>query len=216
MKLFLTSLASTTLDLIHPILPRPPIELSLAYIPTAADPYALDNRPWADSNRQKLISMGFKITDYDIKGKNEQELLSDLSKFDIIYVEGGNVFYLLWHMRQTGVDKVLPELLSKGIIYIGSSAGSAVLSTSIEHAIPFDNPSTAPLLTNYTGLGLINTQLHPHSGKPKYADREQETINKWGDKLTLLRDDQVMIVNGDDQKIQAIWWKTILTKIMKH
>ena len=159
MKLFLASLASTTLDLIHPLLPRPPIELSLAYIPTAADPYALDNRPWADANRQKLISIGFKITDYDIKGKNEQELLSDLSKFDIIYVEGGNVFYLLWHMRQTGMDKVLPELIAKGIIYIGSSAGSAVLSTSIEHASMFDSTNAAPMLTDYTGLGLINSQI---------------------------------------------------------
>lgn len=204
MKLFLTSLASATLDLIHPLLSRPPIELSLAYILTAADPYPPDNRPWYDGNHKKLIDLGFKVSDYDIKGKNEQELLNDLSKFDIIYVEGGNVFYLLWHMRQTGMDKVLSELLAKGIIYIGSSAGSAVLSTSIEHAIMFDSTKAAPLLTNYNGLGLINTQIHPHSGNPKYADREQETIKKWGDKLTLLRDDQVMIVDGDDQKILTI------------
>ena len=204
MKLFLTSLASETLDLISPLLPRPPIELSLAYILTAADPYPPDNRPWYDGNHKKLIDLGFKVSDYDIKGKNEQELLNDLSKFDIIYVEGGNVFYLLWHMRQAGFDKVLPDLLAKGIIYIGSSAGSAVLSTSIEHASMFDSTNAAPMLTDYTGLGLINTQILPHSGKAKYADREKETIKKWGDKLTILRDDQVMMVNGDDQKILTI------------
>ncbi len=204
MKLFLTSLASATLDLIQPLLPRPPIELTLAYIPTATDPYAIDNRPWADTNRQKLVSMGFKISDYDIKGKNEQELLKNLSKFDIIYFEGGNVFYLLYHMRKTGMEIVLPKLLASGIIYIGSSAGSAVLSPSIEHASMFDSTNAAPMLTDYTGLGLINTQILPHSGKAKYADREKETIKKWGDKLTLLRDDQVLIVDGDDRKILTI------------
>lgn len=197
MLLFLTSLASSTLDLLTPLLPKPAKELKVAYITTAADPYPADNRPWYDGNRQKLVDLGFSVTDYDIKGKAEAELIADLTPYDLIYVEGGNVFYLLYHMRLSGMDKALPKLLKSGKIYVGSSAGSAVLSPTIEHATMFDSVDAAPLLKDYRGLGLIKAQIHPHSGKPKYADREKETIKKWGSRLTLLRDDQVMIVNGD-------------------
>lgn len=201
MKLFLTSLASATLDLIHPLLPRPPIELNLAYISTAADLYPTDKRPWADANRQKLVELGFNVTDYDIKNKDESILLSDLSPFDIIYVEGGNVFYLLWHMRISGMDKALPKLLAAGKIYIGSSAGSAVLSPTIEHAILFDDPHIVPDLTDYRGLGIIKEQIHPHSGKEKYKEKEKIQREKWGDRLLYLRDDQVLIVDGDKRGV---------------
>lgn len=197
MLLFLTSLASSTLDLLTPLLPKPAKELKVAYITTAADPYPADNRPWYDGNRQKLVDLGFSVTDYDIKGKTEAELIADLTPYDLIYVEGGNVFYLLYHMRLSGMDKALPKLLKSGKIYVGSSAGSAVLSPTIEHATMFDSVDAASLLKDYRGLGLIKEQIHPHSGKAKYADREKETIKKWGSRLTLLRDDQVMIVNGD-------------------
>ena len=204
MKLFLTSLASSTLDLIHPLLPRQALELSVAYISTAADPYPVDRRPWADANRQKLIEIGFKVTTYDIKNKDESILLADLSQFDIIYVEGGNVFYLLWHMRLSGMDKTLPKLLDAGKIYIGSSAGSVVLSPTIEQDILFDDPNIVPELTDYQGLGIINEQIHPHSGKEKYKEKEKIQREKWGDKLLYLRDDQVLIVNGDNIEIKTI------------
>ncbi len=197
MLLFLTSLARETLDLLPPLLPKPTKEIKVAYITTAADPYPADNRPWYDGNRQKLVDLGFAVTDYDLKGKTKVELTTDLAPFDIIYVEGGNVFYLLYHMRQSGMDQVLPKLLNAGKIYVGSSAGSAVLSPTVEHAMMFDSVDAAPLLKDYRGLGIIKEQIHPHSGKPKYADREKDTLAKWGSKLTILRDDQVMIVNGD-------------------
>lgn len=201
MHLFLTSLASNTMDLLLPLLPKPATDLTLAYIPTAADPYPPDNRPWYDNNRQKIFDLGFNVYDYDIKGRTESQILTELALSDIIYVEGGNVFYLLSQMRQSGFDKALPKLLMMDKIYVGSSAGSAVLSISIEHAKLFDDPGVAPELVDYQGLGLIKTQLHPHSGKAKYADREHETRKQWGDKLTLLRDDQVMIVNGSKIEI---------------
>lgn len=204
MKLFLTSLASATLDLLTPLLPKSASELKVAYITTAADPYPADNRPWYDRNRQKLVDLGFSVTDYDIKGKTEPELVAELTPYDLIYVEGGNVFYLLYHMRLSGMDKALPKLLKSGKIYVGSSAGSAVLSPTVEHAIMFDSVDAASLLKDYRGLGIIKEQIHPHSGKPKYADRERATINKWGNKLTLLRDDQALIVDGDKKEIITV------------
>ncbi|TXH00190.1 MAG: hypothetical protein E6P95_04095 [Candidatus Moraniibacteriota bacterium] len=204
MKIYLTSLASATLDLLIPLLPKAAHELTIVRITTAADPYPVDNRPWYDSNRQKLVDLGFQVTDYDIKNKDESTLLADLSSFDIIYVEGGNVFYLLWHMRKSGMDKALPRLLDSGKIYIGSSAGSAVLSPIIEHAVLFDDPHVVPELTDYRGLGIIKEQIHPHSGKAKYAVREKETIKKWGSKLTLLRDDQILVIDGDKKEVMTI------------
>lgn len=93
MKLFLASLASETLDLALPLLPDEPQNIKLAYIPTAADPYDLDKRSWAEDNYAKLTSIGFEISTYDLKGKNPALLRQDLSSFQVIFIEGGNVFY---------------------------------------------------------------------------------------------------------------------------
>ncbi len=49
-------------------------------------------------------------------------------------------FYLLEHMNKSGFRAVLNERLSMGAVYIGSSAGSVVCSSDIEHVAPMDEP----------------------------------------------------------------------------
>ena len=201
MKLFLASLASQTLDLVLPLLTDKPQNLRLAFIPTAADPYPADNRPWFDGNYAKLVSMGFLITIYDLKAKDKQVLSDDLSQFDIIYVEGGNTYYLLNEVKKSGFDSVIKQLLETGIVYIGSSAGSCIMCPTVDHARLIEHPELVTELTDYTALGLIDKCILPHFGKEKYVERQAKIIEEWGDKLLPLRDDQAVIVNDDETKI---------------
>lgn len=201
MKLFLASRVSGSLNLALPLISKSSNSLKLAFITTAANPYPLDLRPWVSEDRAKAISLGFQITDYDISGKNVTTLRADLSKFDVILVDGGNTFYLLEQVRKTGFDIVIQELLNKGIVYIGSSAGSCIMCPTIEHLVLVDHQEVVPDIIDYTGLKLIDKLLVPHAGREKYLSRHDMIKSKWGSKVTFISDDQAVIVNGDRTEI---------------
>lgn len=201
MKLFLASLASQTLDLVRPLLPGDPATLKLAFIPTAADSYPRDGRPWFVDDFAKFSQLGFMVTEYRLNGKNEQILMDELSQFDVIYVAGGNAYYLLYMARETGFDKVIKKLIANGKVYIGSSAGSCIMCPTIEHIEFVDKQEMAPNLKDFTGLGYVDHLIMPHYGREKYAEGHAKTKAKWGDKITFLRDDQAIMVDGNKSEI---------------
>lgn len=200
MKLFLASIASGSLDLALPLLSSPPSKVSLAYIETAADPYPLDARPWVQYDKDKIAELGFNVSPYDIKGKTEIQLVSDLSKFDAIFMEGGSTEYLLKQVKISGFDKAILELLHKGIVYIGSSAGSCIMGKSIEHLCELDHFQIQDSV-DYAGIGLVPHLIVPHYGRDKYEGRHAKMKEIWGDKLTFLTDNQAIVVNGDKIEI---------------
>ena len=67
-------------------------------------------------------------------GKNEDELREILRGKELVYVEGGNTFYLMKAIRESGFEKVIKELLPKGLIYMSVSAGAYVACPTIEMA----------------------------------------------------------------------------------
>lgn len=203
MKLFLASLASETLDLVLPLLPDKPQNLKLAFIPTAADPYPLDNRPWMIADRAKAVSMGFKITDYDINNKNISSLRKDLSEFQVIFVDGGNTYYLLNEMKKSGFDVVIKELVNKGVVYIGSSAGSCVACSTINHVELVEHKDVVEDMKDFDGLNFVDKLILPHYGRSKYSDRHGDilAIKQFGNRILPLRDNQVLIVNSDNIEV---------------
>ena len=196
MKLFLSSLASETLDLALPLFPDDPHKLKLAFIPTAADPYGEDTMPWMQADHDKLVDMGFQVIEYDIKNKSIDDFQAELADYDVIFVAGGNTFYLLQVMRKTGFDIFLKEFIGSGKVYIGSSAGSCVLCPTIEHVTLIEHPEVVPELTNYDGLDLVKELIVPHFGAEKYRERHEKIKQQWGDKVAFLRNDQALLVNG--------------------
>lgn len=197
-KLYLTSV---NLNKLITILPNTPDKLKLALIPTAADPY--EDKWFVNEDRINLKKMGFMITEIDINNKNEEQLRKLLDGFDVIYVAGGNGFYLLEKMRQSGFDKIIDDLLKKGVIYAGASAGAVVMGSDIAPLEPLDDPKKAPNLTSTKGLGYVNFVILPHYGKEKYAQKYKDLMSKYGKKFDLvtLTDEQVIIVEGRDYHI---------------
>src|SRR3989344_5836196 len=129
-KLFLTSYSSLVLDKIVDILPAKPELLKLAFIPTARDPYHITAK--VDPEKEKLKSMGFSIKTVDLKNKSKEQLRKELENIDVIFVAGGNTFYLLEKTIESGFDSLLKELINNGVIYIGSSAGSVLVGPDID------------------------------------------------------------------------------------
>ncbi|MEK6901418.1 MAG: Type 1 glutamine amidotransferase-like domain-containing protein, partial [Nanoarchaeota archaeon] len=114
------------------LLPKKPAENKVAFVTTAA--YGETKNPtWMEKDRQLLYSCGIKhIEDLDLKDKTRDDLERILADKDIVFVNGGNTFYLLYWTRKSGFDKVLLSFLKRGGLYVGVSAGSYIACPTIE------------------------------------------------------------------------------------
>lgn len=199
--LFLASYFAFVSDLLLPLLPKKPSELRLAFIPTAADPYKI--KPWFYGDKMKLKLMGFQMIDVDIKNKTSDKLKTELKDIDVIFVSGGNTYYLLEKAQESGFINVIKDLINKGVIYIGSSAGSALACTTIEHIEDFDDRSITHL-NSFDGLACTKKLILPHYGEEKYKLKFQNVIEKWrkkGHEILTLRNDQALVVEDNIEKI---------------
>ena len=135
------------------------------YITTAIDGEDDSDTSWIAEEFKTILDLGIKkenIKEY----KMDYEI--DLSLYDMIYMMGGNTFYLLKKIRDTKFDIKLKEAINNSIVYVGSSAGSIILGNTIELALAYDKNHVN--LVNFTGLKLIDGIIVPH------ANRKQEFI----------------------------------------
>jgi len=201
-KLFLASLSSTIIDKITEILPAKPSDLTLAFIPTARDPYHITATN--DPEKEKLISMGFSIKIVELNNKTKEQLRQELVGVDLIFVAGGNTFYLLEKALESGFNELIKDLVEKGVIYIGASAGSVLVGPEISIVKDLDDPTVAPNLKTTKGLGLVDFIVLPHFGSEFYKEKTEQIYNEWSKskyKVIPLTDRQAIIVIGDNYKI---------------
>ncbi len=197
MTVFLTSQASRTLQLLLPYLPAPPRELSVAFIPTAADLYS--EKPWLAADRQKFLDLGFSVADIDLKAYSKDKLLNKLRSKDLIFVSGGTTSYLLNEVKKSGFDQIIKNLLDEGKIYIGASAGSVLAGPDVEIDTYFDHRHLGPKLNDYRGLGLVDFVPVPHADNPKYQEIIDGICRDFGQKfrLTKINESQAILIDKD-------------------
>jgi len=178
--------------------------LKLLFITTAAEVEEGDLQ-WLDDDRNALVKAGFKVTDYTITGKTDGQIKKDIDSVDIIYFCGGNTFYLLEKIQQSGCAKTICDFVKNGKIYIGTSAGSIVAGPDIYPTYRLDNAKKAPDLKGYKGLGLVDFVIFPHWGnkffKDLYLNRRLEHAYTTGNKIILLTNRQYVLVEGEMYKI---------------
>ena len=200
-QLFLTSVGANVLDDILPHLNRAPADLRVLFIPTAAN--VNEDKSYVLTDKNKLLSLGFHVTELDLSQKQPSEIRNVVRKSDIIYVAGGNTFYLLQEIRESGFDTMLKEFLGSGGIYIGSSAGSAVLCPSIEYIRQMDDPTLAPRLKSFTGLQLVDFLVLPHYDDESLREKFTLIQQEYGaqHKILSITDNQFVFVNNGRIKI---------------
>jgi len=137
MKLFLSSLAisdSQSVELAR-LIGKEPSTISLALIENAADTYGEAERAWVYINRAAIQSHGFAVELVDLREYNKRPALikAMLRTKDIVWFGGGNSFYLRWLLKDTGIDAILKELVVKGLVYGGGSAGAIIAGPTLKH-----------------------------------------------------------------------------------
>lgn len=127
----------------------------------------------------------------------ENDVRNTLSKVDVIFVAGGNCFYLLQKANESGLTSIIKELKGSDKIYIGSSAGSCVAGPDLEPIAPIDEPEKAKL-DSTKAFGLVPLVVLPHHGNPKYDIVHEKVIEEFGDKYKIitLTDEQFISVKA--------------------
>ncbi|MCC6711102.1 MAG: Type 1 glutamine amidotransferase-like domain-containing protein [Candidatus Pacebacteria bacterium] len=199
MKLLLTStglsnpaIQNTFLDLTRDFKTK---ELKIALITTAA------NTP---SEKEKIKNNLEQLKNLNIDAKNILEIniadgqsVQQLNHCQVMFVCGGNTFYLLHQLRTTGFDQVIKNFVQNNGVFVGVSAGSIVVTPDISVANIEPADPNEVNMTDFTGLSLINFEVSPHV--PEYVSYEamdeysQQTKNKI---ITIDHDCAVLVSNN--------------------
>ena len=201
-KLLLTSqgVSKELEDVFISALSKSPQKNSVSFVTTAA--YGDEENPkWLEFYKKQLNSYGIRnIEELDFRHKTQRDLKDELSDKDIIFVNGGNAFYLLHWVRKSGFDKLLPKLLEKDKLYVGVSAGSYIACPTIEVAT-WKHPERNKIkLKDLTGLNLVPFLITAHF-EEKYRSIVEKASKTTKYPIVALYDTQAVLVEGNSYKV---------------
>lgn len=202
-KLFLTSseILPNQHEYLAQLAGKPLKELKCGLIENAADPY--DDRYEEDSfvnvSRRALDATGMNISTIDLRSYS-----GDFSEFDMIWLGGGNTFYLRWLIEENNLKDKIIDFANSGKIYAGSSAGAIVAGPTIEDVDTIDDPDVPPNRID-EGLNLTKYVVLPHVNHPVCADKIAESAKHIMTKnLDLIELEDGMIFVQKDEKYEII------------
>lgn len=198
MQLFLTSVAAKVLDQIIPFLKKEPQKCRVAFVGTAADLY--EDKWFAENDRAALARLGFVIQELSIAQETQEHIAQVLDQAAAVFVAGGHTAYLLEKAQKSGFAPLVKERVKKGLIYIGSSAGSIIAGPSIEPALFLEEP-VSPALSSYDALSLVNFVVLPHYGSGEHAYKEVMEKFQNDYHLLPLRDNEMVVASDKGYQI---------------
>ena len=146
-------------------------------------------------------SRGYNVVVADLK-EDSNKLKEKLQSAEVVYVSGGDVNYLLDWAKRSELHIYLKEILDKGVVYVGVSAGSCLLAPDI--GLTWWEPSDP---TDHVGLGIVDFVIVPHQKESDPSSNEENLVKRkqhlqsltdfpW--KVYLLQDGQAIRVVGDE------------------
>lgn len=192
-KLILVSMLYQVTDLVQTITPE--LEgKTVTYIPTAG--IAEDVEGMVEEETSTLESLGMMVDVLEVSSASYDSIVNSLTKNDVIFVGGGNTFFLLQELRRSGADQILIREVEKGKLYIGESAGSIISCPDIGYCAEMDSPEKAPDLIDYAGLNLVDFYIVPHLGNAEMGEAAEKAVEKYSSELELkaITDEQVILV----------------------
>jgi len=102
----------------------------------------------------RALFLPLNITDITMWTNLSEHRAGDLEAFDAVYIGGGNTYYLLSQLVESGFDRSLKAYLAEGRAIYGGSAGAAVLGKDIQTVCHLDSNDIR--LGNTSGLNLAD------------------------------------------------------------
>lgn len=142
----------------------------------------------------EVINFGFKKENIIIFNEKNASQYTNLD-IDVIYVCAGNTFTLLKLIKECKFDKEILNYLKKGVIYIGRSAGSHLMSKNIKHVENFDDNDVG--LDKFDAIGILNGIIFCHytEDRRKFYERTLKE-NKYN--VYKITDEELIRINGKE------------------
>ena len=172
------------------------------FIPTAAN--VEEYRDYVDEAKEAFAKMGFTLEILDVSKASKAEAKAKIGTAQVIYVSGGNTFYLLRELKKKGLAGLIADRVRSGeLIYVGESAGAMIAAPSVEYASAMDNASGSESVATQTGLDLVKFYPVPHYGEEPFVQSAAEILKAYGGKLKLvpINNAEAIAVHGDKFEI---------------
>lgn len=198
-RLLLFSSLRLLISGLPPLLGKPFNQFKAVHVITASK--GVTDHAYLERNRKFFRDNNWDIEELDLDGNHEDELHEILKDKELVYVEGGNSFYLLKSIRESGFETVVKEYLPRGLVYMGASAGSYVACPTIEmaawnHQDKYDHYG----ITDLTAMNLVPFLLTVHY-KTEYRELLEEEISEASYPVKILTDEQALLVQDDNVEL---------------
>ena len=202
------------------LLGKPITESTALFIPTGVYPFPGGGEmAWQAMHGQApspLCQLGWKSLGMleltALPTIRKENWLPAVRAADALLVWGGDVLYLTYWLRQSGLADLLPTL--NDTVYVGVSAGSIAVTPyncDAEFDLQFVPDGSDMAQNANRALGLVDFTLYPHLNRPGMEDAELSNIQKWASEIpvpTYAIDDNtaLKVVNGTVEVISEGAW----------
>ena len=223
MKLLLTSngLSNKSIaDAFIKLVGKKPEDIKVAFIPTAAA-HENGDKDWLINDLYRIHALGCYVDIIDIAQLSKEEWLPRVEPCDVIFVGGGNTFYLSYMIQQSGLFDELPRLLETRL-YAGISAGSIMTGSSLvltseagAHPEAFEDEDYRILgpkgRASVKTLQYVDFIIRPHYNSPSFPVAQKAILEQKAKNISdavYAIDDQsaLRIVDGDITVISEGEW----------
>lgn len=168
---------------------------AVAIVTTAAE--GKDKNKYSQLAKRQFEEMGFTKIDFvDLEAEPDR----DFSSYGVIYVCGGNTFKLLKFAREANFKISIENLLSRGGVYVGVSAGSIIVGPSINIANEVEPDPNDIGLEDLTGFNITDLIILPH-----YSSEVEEETNvfekRYGVIVERLNNSQAALLENAEKTI---------------
>jgi dipeptidase E len=224
MKLLLTSSGISNPSIesaLVGLLGKPIAESSALIIPTAIYPFPDGaGEAWraiCGKAASPLCDVGWKSLGVleltALPSIQEESWIPIVRETDALLVWGGDVLYLSYWMRQSGLAALLPSLSQ--LVYVGVSAGSIVTTPyncDAEFNLQYVPAGSDQAREGDGALGLVDFALRVHLDREGFDDSSMANVEAWAAGIpvpTYAIDDQtaIKVVDGAVEVVSEGNWK---------
>ena len=200
-QLFLCSYFAGVKDLFRQYVSEKKLGKQVLFIPTAGN--VEEYRGYIDEALQTFEDLGFQVEFLDISACDRETAQAKIFQSKLLYVSGGNTFYLLQELKKKHLLSLIKEQIADGMVYVGESAGAVITAENIDYIRLMDDKEVAGELSDTVALHEADFYVLPHVGEEPFVESSQATLDKYSDQLNLLslNNRQAVLVEGEDVKV---------------
>ena len=171
------------------------------FIPTAGN--VEEYWGYIDEALQTFADLGFQVEVLDISAWDRETAQAKIFQSKLLYVSGGNTFYLLQELKKKQLLSLIKEQIADGMVYVGESAGAIITAKDIDYNKLMDDKGVAAELHDTGALNEVDFYVLPHVGEEPFVESAQATLDTYSDQLNLLplNNRQAVLVEGEEVKV---------------